>query len=159
MKKTTRNTQYSFWLQVLTLANISVTAQASPVDGPLSLSNTPLFTTSASKPNILVVLDNSNSMDENATGAAVGSASADSKSEIARSVIRDQMIPSYLGSINLGLMAYEQQNVIKQYLHNSPYDASFNPTNYDPTYTGDRDSITKRNRTPNPTSSRRLYLL
>jgi type IV pilus assembly protein PilY1 len=153
MKKTTRSIQYSFWLQMLTLTSISVTAQASPVDGPLSLSNTPLFTTSASKPNILVVLDNSNSMDEDATGAAVGSASADSKSEIARSVIRVQMIPSYLGSINLGLMAYEQQNVIKQYLHNSPYDASFNPTNYDPTYTGDRDSITKRYRTPNPTSS------
>ncbi|HFD11935.1 MAG TPA: hypothetical protein ENJ32_05655, partial [Crenotrichaceae bacterium] len=150
-----RITHPSFLLTAMTSAILSVTAQASPVTGPLSLANAPLFTTTASKPNILVVLDNSNSMDEDATGAAVGGASPndDSKSQIARGVINDQLIPSYLGRINLGLMAYEQQNVIKRHLHDSAYDASFDPDNYDPTYTGDRDSLTKRKRIPNPTSS------
>ncbi len=139
-----------FILTAMASAVLSISAKASPVTGPLSLSNEPLFTTSASKPNILVVLDNSNSMDEDSTGAAVGGTSINSKSEIARGVIKDQLIPSYSGRINLGLMGYEQQNVIHRHVHNAPYDASFNPSNYDSAYTGDRDSLTKRFRTPNP---------
>ncbi|MEE9424860.1 MAG: PilC/PilY family type IV pilus protein [Methylococcales bacterium] len=152
MTITVRKSKHSFMLTVIASAIISATAHASPVTGPLSLANAPLFTTTASKPNILVVLDNSNSMDEDATGAAVGGASLFSKSEIARGVIRDQLIPSYLGDINLGLMAYEQQGVTTRHLHNSAYDASFNPSNYDPDYEGDRDSSTKRFRFENPTS-------
>jgi type IV pilus assembly protein PilY1 len=152
MKIKNRKTNHPFLLTAMASAIVSVSAHASPVTGPLSLANAPLFTTSASKPNILVVLDNSNSMDEDATGAAVGGASLDSKSEIARGVIRDQLIPSYLGRINLGLMAYKQGNVVKRSLQNSPYDVSFDPANYDPSYTGDRDSLTKRFKVPNPDS-------
>ncbi len=138
----------AFKLTAMASAIFSTLAYASPVTGPLNLSNAPLFTTSASKPNILVILDNSNSMDEDSAGAAVGGASINSKSEIARGVIKDQLIPSYLGRINLGLMAYEQASMISSHVHNAPYDASFNPSNYDPYYTGDRDSLVKRFRTP-----------
>lgn len=118
----------------------------------ISLADTPLFLTTAGKANILVILDNSNSMDEAASGAAVGSDNAASKSEIARGVINN-LITTYNGKINLGLMAYKQNTPSAYYLHNSPYDASYDPSNYDPTYTGSRDSLTKRYRFPNPTSA------
>jgi len=114
----------------------------------LNIATTPLYMTTMSKPNILVILDNSNSMDEDASGSAVGSAAATSKSEIARSVIKN-LITTYAGQINLGLMAYQQANVIAQSLHNSPYDASFDPAHYDPAFAGPRDSPTKRFRVAN----------
>lgn len=110
-----------------------------------SVSQVPLFLTPGGKANILVVLDNSNSMDEDATGAAVGSASASSKSEIARGVIKD-LITTYTGQLNMGLMAYQQSNIEPRQLHNSPYDISFDPANYDPTFVGARDSLTKKNK-------------
>ncbi len=114
----------------------------------LSIADAPLFVTNAQKANVLVVLDNSNSMDEGASGAAMGSASPDSKSEIAREAVKD-LITTYNGKINMGLMAYQQSSVNSRFLHNSPYDASFNLANYDPNYLGSRDSSTKRYRTPN----------
>jgi len=114
----------------------------------LNLATTPLYVTAMAKPNNLVILDNSNSMDEDASGSAVGSAVPTSKSEIARSVIKD-LISSYNGQIALGLMTYQQSNVSAMFLHNSPYDASFDPVNYDPTFSGPRDSTTKRFRVPN----------
>lgn len=123
----------------------------------LNLSPVPLFVTSATKANVLLILDNSNSMDEDATGAAVGSASAGSKSEIARNAAKT-IVTKYTGQINLGLMAYQQtltggDAVRLQQLHNSPYDVSYNPTNYNAAYSGSRDSTTKRFRIPNPTST------
>lgn len=123
----------------------------------LSLNQSPLYVTSAQKANVLLILDNSNSMDEDATGAAVGSASANSKSEIARNAA-ESIVTNYTGLINLGLMAY-QQNITGsdavriQQLHNSPYDVSYNPSNYNAGFTGARNSLTKRYRIPNPTSA------
>ncbi len=107
--------------------------------------------TSGGKANVLVVLDNSNSMDEDASGFAVGSADANSKSEIARDVIQG-LITTYTGQLNMGLMAYQQSGVIARQLHNSTYDVSFDPFNYDSTFIGARDSLTKRYRVANPTS-------
>lgn len=123
----------------------------------LNLSQVPLFVTSGLKANVLLILDNSNSMDEDATGQAVGSASASSKSEIARNAAKS-IVTNYTGKINLGLMAYQQYTsgsdaVRKMQLHNSLYDMSYDPANYDPAYSGSRDSLTKRYRTANPTSS------
>lgn len=123
----------------------------------LSLSQVPLFVTSGQKANVLLVIDNSNSMDEDATGAAVGSANSTSKSEIARNAA-ESIVTNYTGKINLGLMAYQQYTsggnaVALQQLHNSPYDVSYDPANYDASYTGSRDSLTKRFRIPNPTSA------
>ncbi|MDK2797848.1 MAG: type pilus assembly protein PilY1 [Tepidiphilus sp.] len=114
-----------------------------------SIPNYPLFIMSG-KPNVLVVLDNSNSMDEAPNGEAAGSNSSASKSEIARTVIRN-LTTDYLNRINMGLMAYRLNEPSAFYLHNSPYDVSYNPANYDPGYSGPRASKTKRYRTPNPT--------
>jgi len=115
----------------------------------VSIPNYPLFIVSG-KANVLVILDNSNSMDEAPNGEAKGSNSPESKSEIARQVARG-LLDTYLDRINLGLMAYRQNPPIASYLHNSPYDVSYNPANYNPSYSGPRKSLTKRFRTPNPT--------
>lgn len=132
-------------------ASVACASVAFPAHS-LSLADTPLFLVSAGKANILVVLDNSNSMDEDASGAAVGSNSPESKSEIARGVIKT-LITTYTNKINMGLMAYKLNAPSAWYLHNSPYDVSYNPANYDPGYSGPRDSSTKRFRVPNPTSA------
>jgi type IV pilus assembly protein PilY1 len=116
-----------------------------------TIASVPLFLTTPTKSNTLVILDSSNSMDEDPSGAAVGSNSADSKSEIARKVIRE-LINNYTGQINMGLMSYQQQSVVDSYLHNSPYDVTFNSANYNPAFTGARDSLTKRFRKENPTN-------
>jgi type IV pilus assembly protein PilY1 len=127
-------------------------AAAAITPTPLALSQVPLFVTSGSKANVLLILDNSNSMDENASGAAVGGTSPNSKSEIARTVAKS-LVSTYTNKINMGLMAYKQDANTLQYLHNSPYDASYNPANYDPAFTGNRSSTTKKFRMPNPTSA------
>lgn len=132
-------------------------AAAAITPTPLALSQVPLFVTSASKPNVLLMLDNSNSMDEDATGAAVGGTSANSKSEIARSVAKS-LVATYTNKINMGLMAYKQAANTLQYLHNAPYDASYDPANYNSAFTGNRSSTTKKFRLPNPSdTSKYIY--
>ena len=117
----------------------------------LSIGNNPLYLVAGSA-NVLVVLDNSNSMDEAPNGEAAGSASAQSKSEIARGVIRNLTL-DYKSRLSMGLMAYRQNAPTASYIHTSPYDLSYDPTHYDPTWTGARSSAThKRFRIPNPTS-------
>lgn len=116
---------------------------------PIPLAHSPLFLSNPQKANVLIILDNSNSMDEDASGAAVGSASPNSKSEIARQAVRN-LVTAYTGKINMGLMAYQQNSVIHQNLDNSPYDPSYNPANYDPSFTGDRGSRTKKFRMEQP---------
>lgn len=118
----------------------------------VSIPDSPIFVVADNKPNVLLVLDNSNSMDESATGAAVGSNSPESKSIIARSVIAN-LITEYEGRISLGLMAYKQNDPSGSYLHNSPYDASYDPLNYKPNHTDGRDSKNKKFRQVNPSSS------
>lgn len=129
-----------------------VTVLSMPAQGTIALPNVPLFTTSAGKANVLMVLDNSNSMDEFPSGAAAGSDNPDSKSEIARGVIK-KLVTDYTGKLNMGLMSYQQNDPAESYLHNSPYDLSYNPANYDPTFSGPRESTTKRYRMPNPVSA------
>lgn len=118
----------------------------------LSLSQVPLFVTSGAKANVLLIFSNSNAMDEDPTGLAVGSADPASKSEIARMAARS-LVTNYTGQINMGLMAYQQSGVAPAWLNQSPYDASYDPANYDASWTGARDSAThKKYRIPNPTS-------
>lgn len=118
----------------------------------LSLSQTPLFVTSAQKANVLLIYSNSNAMDEDPTGLAVGSDKAESKSEISRVAARG-LVSNYQGQINMGLMAYEQTNVKESWLYASAYDASYDPNHWNPAWTGARDSTTnKKFRIPNPTS-------
>ena len=125
--------------------------------GPLALSNAPLFLTSANKANVLMMYGNSNSMDSDPTGKAVGSAAASSKSEIARQAIIS-VVDSYTGYINMGLLAYQQNALVTQWLHDSQYDVSYNSANGDASFTGARNSLTKKFSIANPTSAQdRIY--
>jgi hypothetical protein len=114
----------------------------------------PVISTAGSgdKPNIMVILDNSNSMDEAPSGRAVGSDNAGSKSEIARIAVKN-IIDTFGDSMRMGLMAYEQSGIVLQKLHDSQYDVSFDPANYDEDYVGIRDSSTKAKRIVNPTDT------
>jgi type IV pilus assembly protein PilY1 len=138
---------------VLTLAVLSGVHAAV---GPLNLSQAPLFIATAARPNVLLVLANSNSMDEDASGLAVGSAKPTSKSEIARGVAKT-LVSNYTNTLNMGLMAFQQLTTggdpVRLYqVHSSPYDVSFDPANYDPTYTGPRTGPKRRGRAPNVSS-------
>lgn len=132
----------------------------------IDISQYPLFIGTVNKANVLLILDNSNSMDEEPSGTTAcsavgkcGSASDYSKSQIARTAAKS-LVTIYANRINMGLMAYQQldpgntwaSTLTSAHLHNSPYDVSYNPANYDPTFTGPRESTTKRYRIPNPTS-------
>jgi type IV pilus assembly protein PilY1 len=118
-------------------------------------SQTPLSLTTSGQPSLLVILDNSNSMDEDTGGGAAGSNCPTSKSEIARSVIKN-MITSYTGDISMGLMTYQLSSTSSWYIHNSEYDVSYNPANYplptSPLTIYPRYSLQKNYRIPNPTS-------
>ena len=137
-------------------ATLAATFGATISAAPLSLSQQPLFIATAAKPNVLLVLANSNSMDEDATGLAVGSAAPNSKSEIARSVAKN-LVSNYTNTLNMGLMAFQQLTTggdpVRLYqVHSSPYDVSYDPANYDPTYTGPRTGPKRRFRSPNVSS-------
>jgi len=134
--------------QLNILAMLLLTGSSSTYAAPQVLSQSPLFVANGEKANVLVVIDNSNSMDENAAGAAAGSASADSKSEIARNAV-ENIITNYTGKINMGLMAYQQTGTVLRNIHNSAYDASFDSNNFNVNFGGARDSQTKRFEIPN----------
>ena len=134
-------------------ATLVVLFGASVSAAPLSLSQQPLFVATSAKPNVLMVLANSNSMDENATGLAVGSASPFSKSEIARGVAKN-IVANYANTLNMGLMAFQQLTTggdpVRLYqVHSSPYDLSYDPTNYDSAYTGPRTGPKRAFQAPN----------
>ncbi|MHB1331034.1 MAG: pilus assembly protein [Sulfuriferula sp.] len=147
----------------LLIAILLTGSWATAHSAPLALSNTPLFVSSGAKANVLLIFGNANNMDEDPTGLAVGSASTASKSEIARTAARS-LVSNYTGQINMGLMAFQQKPfnssptannnnyTIPQWLNQSPYDASYDPSNYVSTFAGARNSATKAYRVPNPTS-------
>ncbi|GEP31196.1 hypothetical protein TPL01_23340 [Sulfuriferula plumbiphila] len=123
----------------------------------VTISNTPLYLGTSAPPNVLLTLSNAQNMDENGNpangipiGAAIGGSSPDSKSEIARGVIRN-LGSSYAGQINLGLMTFKQYTPSPLYLYNSLYDASYNPANYaaPPPYVA-KNATTKNYRIANP---------
>ena len=119
--------------------------------GPLQLAQSPLFLSTATKANVLMMYGNSNSMDTDPTGLAVGSDKPTSKSEIARKAMI-AVIDGYTGYINMGLLAYQQKAMVVNYIHSSQYDVSYNPANFDPAFNGARNALTKKFRAPNPTA-------
>ncbi len=94
-------------------------------------------------PNVLVILDNSNSMDEAPNGQGVGSQESSSKSEIARGVIQG-LLNTFEDRLRMGLMAYQQDTLASRHIHSAYYDFSFDSDNYDPDDEGERDSLTKK---------------
>ncbi len=83
------------------------------------------------QPNVLFILDNSNSMDEDFYGNALGSYATGSKSvEARRSLIN--IVNAYVNNMRLGLMAYQLPSASKMYIHNSGYFISYDPRSYCP---------------------------
>jgi len=110
-------------------AALSCFAAGHAAAAALVLAQSPLFVTQNAVANVLMMMGNSNSMDESATGAAVGSMSPSSKSEISRAAVKS-VITTYTGVINMGLLAYQQNASSLYALHNSEYDPSYNTSNY-----------------------------
>ncbi len=141
----------SIWTSLSVFAGLPSISHADGALGDYAAAP-PILSSAIDKPNVLVIIDNSNSMDESASGAAVGSSNSGSKSEIARTAIKN-LVTSFSGKLRMGLMAYQQENVTDRWLDNSAYDASYNAANYDPTFSGARDSTTKRYRMLRPGST------
>ena len=83
------------------------------------------------KPNVLIIVDNSNSMDEDFYGNAVGSFSPESKSVVGKKALRT-IIDSYKNKMRIGLMSYNISGVSGYYVHNAPEFVSYDPKSYCP---------------------------
>ena len=90
----------------------------------------PPFVSNAVKPNILIILDNSQSMDEDFYGNAAGSYSPVSKSVVARQALQN-VVSSLQGKANVGVMTFSlPSDVASAYIHNSMPFTSYNPKSY-----------------------------
>jgi type IV pilus assembly protein PilY1 len=118
------------------------TAAAAQTPPTLQISDNPsLAVVGGSTPNVLLVMDNSNSMDQTPRGAPVLATNPASKSAIARAAARD-IIAGYGSTMNLGLMAYQQSQVQKMHGYKVYSDISFNASNYNTSSpTNPRESV------------------
>ena len=92
-----------------------------------------LFTEGSSYvPNVLIILDNSQSMDQDFSGNSVGSYVTNSRMVEAKRALQ-QVINTYANQMRIGLMTYKLPNVSANYLHNTEYFVSYQPTSYCPT--------------------------
>ncbi len=83
-------------------------------------------------PNVLIILANSNSSDEDFVGNAVGSYSPTSKSVSGRSALIN-LINTYSNVMNIGLMTFRlPASNNPYYIYNSAYFASYNQESYCP---------------------------
>lgn len=89
---------------LVTLTGISTGTQA----GLLSLAQYPLFLTSAVTPNVLVIYDNSQSMDGTMAGKLIAGSDPSTRGNVARSIIRNT-IGSYRTQFNWGLETFGLQ--------------------------------------------------
>ena len=101
----------------------------------LNADETQIFT-AQTKPNILLIIDNSLSMDESFYGDAVGSYLAGSKMYSEKQALTN-IVNTYNSStyntIRFGLMTFKDSgNTGNWYLHDSPYFASYRPATYCP---------------------------
>ncbi len=110
-------------------------------DSPTNFTIIPSYLSSPVTPNVLIILDNSNSMDETlTTGDAIGSfnctdpnnSNTCSRSVLARQALFD-LIKTYASKINIGLMSYAvPSNTGKEYVYNNYYFVSYDPRTYCP---------------------------
>ena len=102
-----------------------------PVRGQTPTGDEELFSGSV-KPNVLIILDNSNSMDEDFFGNAVGSWSTGSKAVEGKRILND-LVTTYANTIRLGLMAYRLPSVTRGSIYNNLHFVSYDPRSYCPT--------------------------
>jgi type IV pilus assembly protein PilY1 len=100
--------------------------------GSCSNSLSPPFIATGVKPNILIILDNSNSMDEDFYGNAVGSYSPASKTVVAKQALQ-KVVQDLQGKANVGIMTYSLPgDIVAMQIHNAMPFASYNPNSYCP---------------------------
>jgi type IV pilus assembly protein PilY1 len=92
---------------------------------------TSIFTISQIKPNILFILDNSNSMDEDFYGNCVCSWRTGSRSVESRRSLTN-LVNTYSDSMRLGLMTFRLPGASQYQLHNGEYFVSYDPRTYCP---------------------------
>ncbi len=102
-----------------------------PVCGQTPTGGEELFSGSV-KPNVLIILDNSNSMDEDFFGNAVGSWSTGSKAVEGKRILND-LVNTYANTLRLGLMAYRLPSVTRGSIYNNLHFVSYDPRSYCPT--------------------------
>jgi len=93
-----------------------------------------LFTEgSAYPPNVLLIIDNSQSMDEDFTGSALAPWKTNSKMVEAKRALQ-QIIAKYKDTMNIGLMSYKlpKSGLSVKYTHNSVYFGSYQLKSYCP---------------------------
>ncbi|MEO6565931.1 MAG: hypothetical protein ABIO63_07835, partial [Casimicrobiaceae bacterium] len=73
--------------------------------GPLAIAQYPLFLSTAIRPNVLVIMDNSQSMDGTMAGKLIAGDDPTTRGNVARSVIRNT-IASFSGQFNWGLETF-----------------------------------------------------
>lgn len=99
--------------------------------GPTPPSGEEVLFSGSVKPNVLIILDNSNSMDEDIYGNGVGSWSVASKTFHGKRIL-GQLVNAYSGSMRLGLMTYQLPSVTAAYIANGAYFVSYDPRSYCP---------------------------
>ncbi len=82
-------------------------------------------------PNVLIILDNSQSMDEDFVGNVVCPWATGSRLVEAKRALQG-IVNQYIGQMNIGLMTFNLPAVSAYYEHNSPYFVSYNPQSYCP---------------------------
>ena len=86
---------------------------------------------SAVQPNVLIILDNSNSMDEDFFGNGVGSWAMGSKAVEGKKVLTN-LVNSYANNMRLGLMSYRLPSVTRGFIANTAYFVSYDPRSHCP---------------------------
>jgi len=131
---------FALILQGTWLLPSSASAQTATTITPMNISNSPLSVVGGTAPNVLLVMDDSNSMDTAPDGTLLNmwSSNPGSRSYIARAAARS-MIANYGTQMNIGLMSYQQPNneITKYNLQNFYKNVSFDPNNH-----GTRDGVT-----------------
>lgn len=91
-----------------------------------------LFTSGSSvQPNVLLILDNSQSMDEDFVGNSICAWQTNSRLVEGKRNLRN-IVNTYASQMRIGLMSYKQENVSSYHLHNAAYFVSYEPKSYCP---------------------------
>ncbi len=114
----------ALWIAVSLLLNISAYSN--------EYCSVPPFLVKGVKPNVIIILDDSNSMDEDFFGNAVGSYSPKSKSVVAKKELI-RIIQRFKENLRVGLVTYRLPDDVEAYrIHNAPYFVSYEPKSYCP---------------------------
>ena len=98
----------------VTPARIAVLLLSAPfaalAAAPFAFSSYPLFLAPAIKPNVMVILDNSESMDATMSGKVINGDDASTRGNIARGILRG-VLTSYRDSFNFGITSFRTGSV------------------------------------------------